>query len=334
MAKQQLVYDFHGHKKRRNPDDEPDTIYDMDPPNKFDGVNYLGVFTPNKFTKKSMNAIRSGFKTHPLDVFIMTYPKCGTTWVSAICYMLGLGKISEVDGQVGVPWIDMEMAGGWITVDQLNQPRTGLQFWKSHMPLNCFPAKEIHPSTRFIFVTRNWKDSTVSNFYQRRKRGYLGTFEQFFNAICEGRSRFGNYIENTLGWWKAHVEKQYNILWLSFEDLKLHTKREIKRIATFLELEPSDSFIDKLVEATSFEKQQANAIIREREGTGVTKTWFYRKGTIGDWRTHMTKKMSARMDNIIKVRLESSGLGHIYDLPIAEEKNEHQKIADFKTTSE
>jgi len=72
------------------------------------------------------------------------------------------------------------------------------------------------------------------------------------------------------------------MLWLSYEDLKLNTKREIKKIATFLNLQPSDNFIEQLVKATSFEQQQANAIVREREGTGMTKTWFYRKGTIGD----------------------------------------------------
>jgi len=328
MAKLQVAYDFSGHKKRRHPDNEPDRIYDMDPPHKFEGINYHGIFAPNKFTSKSMNAIRSGFITDPLDVFIVTYPKCGTTWVSAICHSLGLGKISKIDGQVGVPWIDMEITGGWITVDQLNKPRTGLQFWKTHMPVGCFPAKEIHPSTRIIYVTRNLKDSTVSNFYQRVKRGYTGTFEQFFDAVCEGRTRFGTYIENHLGWWDAYREKRHNILWISYEDLKLNTKNEIRKIATFLNLERSDSFIDQLVKATSFEQQRANAIVREREQTGVTKTWFYRKGKIGDWRTHFTKEMSSRMDKIINVRLESSGLRHIYDMPDFEEKGGREELVN------
>lgn len=321
MSKLQVACDFHGHKKRPHPDYEADPIYDLDPPNKFGGINFYGVFAPPRCRHKSMLEIRAGFITDPLDVFIVTYPKCGTTWVSTICYSLKLGQISSIDGQVAVPWLDMEMSGGWITGDQLNKPRTGLQFWKSHMPVQCFPAKEIHPSTRIIYVTRNWKDATVSAFYQRKKRGYVGTFEHFFNAICEGRSRFGNYIENHLGWWKAYLTKQHNILWLSYEDLKLHTKREIKRIATFLELEPSENFIDQLIKATSFEQQRGNAIARESEGKGKTGTWFYRKGIIGDWKTHFTEEMSQRMDKIIKVRLESSGLRHIYEAPVADEKN-------------
>jgi len=327
MVKLQLAYDFCGHKKSGNFDNS-DPVYDIDPPHKFLGINYHGIFAPNRFTSKSMNALRSGFTTDPLDVFIVTYPKCGTTWVSTICHSLGLGKISNIDGHVGAPWIDMEVAGGWITVDQLNKPRTGLQFWKCHMPVGCFPAKEIHPSTRIIYVTRNWKDSTVSTFHQRVKRGYKGTFQQFLDAVIEGRSRFGTYIEHHLGWWKVYLEKRHNMLWLSYEDLKLNTKREIRKISTFLNLQRSDSFIEQLVKATSFEQQRANAISLERQGTGITKAWFYRKGTIGDWRTHLTKEMNSRMNKIIKVRLESSGLRHIYVMPDVEKKSEREELVD------
>jgi len=321
MAPTPVAYDFTGHKKRQIPDDEPDPVYDMDAPNNIKSINYYGILAPDFFTLKSMNAIRLGFITDPLDVFIVTFPKCGTTWVSAICYSLGLGKICNIDGQIGVPWIDMEVAGGWVTIDQLNKPRTGLQFWKSHMPIAFFPAKEIHPSTRIIYVTRNWKDSIVSTFYQWVKQGYKGTFQQFFDAVIEGRVRFGTYIEHHLGWWKVYLEKRYNMLWLSYEDLKLYTRREIRKIATFLDLQPTDSFIEELVKATSFKQQQANATVREKEGTGMTKEWFYRKGTIGDWRTHLNKEMSLRMDKIIKIRLESSGLKHIYDMPMVEENS-------------
>ena len=64
--------------------------------------------TRNNFmhTDASVAAGRAGaFSPKATDVFITTYPKCGTTWMTQICHMLrtncdmDFGEITEV-----VPW--------------------------------------------------------------------------------------------------------------------------------------------------------------------------------------------------------------------------------------
>jgi len=62
----------------------------------------------------------------------------------------------------------------------------------------------------------------------------------------------------------------------------------------------------------------------------MSKTWFYRKGIIGDWKTHLTREMNSTMDRIIKIRLESSGLQHIYDMPDVEKNSGREELVNTK----
>ena len=73
------------------------------------------------------------FKPKPDDVFVVTYPKCGTTWMTQICHVLrtkgkpelnGFGEITEV-----VPWdVLAGDCGQDLDMDQVASPR----IFKSH----------------------------------------------------------------------------------------------------------------------------------------------------------------------------------------------------------
>lgn len=77
--------------------------------------------TNNEESKKTGLA----FKPNPEDIFVTTFPKCGTTWVSMILHCLrtrghmDFGEITEV-----VPWtICAQMCGQDLTAAQVATPR-------------------------------------------------------------------------------------------------------------------------------------------------------------------------------------------------------------------
>jgi len=75
-------------------------------------MDLCGLRNMNMESDESKINGTSKFKPNSSDVFIVTYPKCGTTWMTQICHMLrggdmNFGEITEV-----VPWDVMTLTCG------------------------------------------------------------------------------------------------------------------------------------------------------------------------------------------------------------------------------
>merc|ERR1719491_2461871 len=138
-------------------------------------------------TDCSINAGRN-FQTRPSDVFIATYPKCGTTWVTQIVHQLrtgghmDFGEISEV-----CPWDILALD----CMQDLDADQVGsFRVFKSHEN-----ADTIAKGASYIHVCRDPTDAFIS-FY-RFLPGFAAlppgaiTPEQFAEAIFGGLSQSG-----------------------------------------------------------------------------------------------------------------------------------------------
>jgi hypothetical protein len=121
------------------------------------GLQLMKLRNKNMHSEKSVE-VGHAMKPRPTDVFISTYPKCGTTWMTQIVHMLrskgdmNFGEITEV-----IPWdILAHECGQDLDADHVANPRC----FKSHEPWETIPK-----GARYIYVARHPLDAFVSFFH-------------------------------------------------------------------------------------------------------------------------------------------------------------------------
>lgn len=192
------------------------------------------------------------FSPEPTDVFITTYPKCGTTWVSMILHSLrskgdlNFGEITEV-----VPWtINAQLCGQVLTDPQRFSPR----LFKSHENYNDVPK-----GGKYVYVVRN-PDAVVLSFYEflLSVAGMTAdelSFEEFyydFFTVREG-TIWSHYL--------SFIAQRNNphVLWLFYEDLLLDRKRCVEKLAEFAGITMDASLLATVMEQSSFDFMKAHA---------------------------------------------------------------------------
>lgn len=269
--------------------------------------NVMGMAHPPFIPQENVMELRANFETLPTDIYVCTYPKCGTQWVLSIlkCLRDG-GKAIEKGFEARFfPWPERLGLDGMRNLKE-QHPR----LFKMHAPVRLLPWKKLHPDTKIIYCTRNPKDCVVSfhkhatqpGHYGKLTAGensdYTGELNDFFELFMDGRLPFGDYFEHTSAWRQFYLENPNQVYWLSFEDLKSHPEREIKRLARFCGMNHDSDTIKRVRQETTFTKLKEAA-----EGSG-----HFRKGIIGDWRNHLSDSQSKRLDEKLRVLLQPLGI--------------------------
>lgn len=166
-----------------------------------------------------------------------------------------------------------------------------------------------YPEIKKICIIRDIKDRLVS-FH--------------FNEIRKGRKEYSEEIsDDFVAMFIQRAFKEYeilssysgNIYCYTYESLKIRSKEVLTGILNYLDVEVSDKILEKMIEAGSFERLSALDQLSEKEAIrkgDIKSTEFsrkpgeelwnsqYRKGIVGDWKNHLTKKQANRVDLILQ----------------------------------
>ncbi|KAL7517173.1 hypothetical protein ACHAWX_002120 [Stephanocyclus meneghinianus] len=232
-------------------------------------------------------------------LFIVTYPKCGTTWTQHITYLiLHDGVPLAADQRMDVVWPHLEEVGSEFVREKATIAG-GYRLIKTHFPHKYTPK---NPNAKYIYVSRNPKDCVVSFYHHtvgfpRHYDFAEGKFDTYFNLFLRGKVDSNDYFE-FLREWLDHKDDP-NVLFLRYEKGRQDTREYILQIASFLDasiypqrLLADDEKILKLVmEHSSLDSMKQNPRRWCSDRTGFKP--FIRKGSTGGWDELLSEEQAA-----------------------------------------
>ncbi|XP_072179264.1 sulfotransferase 1C2-like [Diadema setosum] len=287
---------------------------------------YRGVVMPNHMPPRALKALEN-LDVRPDDIFVVTFPKAGTTWMQQIMLLVRHeGDVTKLAGKhliKTVPFIDIidvfnhtdydKAPSIAVMASKMPSPR----MMKSHCLLSWLP-KDIRtddPKAKVIYLARNPKDTAVSLFHFCQFIETLPPYkswEVFFEEFIADRAVLGSWFDNVLPWWERRNHP--NVLFLKYEDMKKDHRGTVERVAQFMGKSLTDDVIDRIVEASSFgamkksKSSNPDSLLARVGLARKEQSSFMRKGAIGDWKNYFTEDQNRRFDELYAEKMKGTGL--------------------------
>ncbi|XP_074375537.1 cytosolic sulfotransferase 13-like [Apium graveolens] len=267
------------------------------------------------------------FQPRENDIFIVTAPKSGTTWMKAILYALINREahppktphhplLNNAPRDL-VPFLEFLSPSEYDSV--CNSPDKSMRIFATHIPVSNFPESITSSlsNCRVVYMCRDIKDNFVSLFHFANKANLRPSpisLEDAFNSYCKGVSAVGPVWDQILGYWKESQEKPHKVLFMKYEEMKNEPKSQMRRLANFLGVpfsveEENSGMVDQIISLCSFESMTKVDVNKMGNFVdGFTNSSFFRKGVVGDWRNCLTPDMASRLDEITEEKFRGSGL--------------------------
>lgn len=214
----------------------------------------MGSCNPESFAKAD------GYQPTGEDVFVVTQMKCGTTWMQHVVYevlMRGEGNLVESGTALYAlcPWIEALKS---VPVEQAATIGTERpsRVIKTHLPAELCPWS---PAARYVYVARHPVSCFAScidfvNTNAGAMAPPLPLYEEWF--CSPSLMWWGTWTNHVNGWWER-AQREKNVLFVYFEDMKKDLPAVIHQVAAFLGMKPlTEGEIRQIAEKCSFRYMQ------------------------------------------------------------------------------
>jgi len=236
------------------------------------------------------------------DVYIVSYPKSGNTWIRFLIGNYVTGNEFNFDNYNSlIPDIHYNPN----QCGNLERPR----FIKSH-----FSYVKKYPNV--IYIVRDGRDVAVSYYHYSIKMGNIDKSVKFtgfmdeFNSGSVGPCRaWGKHVESWIG------KDEDSILVVRYEDLLEDASTQLRRILSFVDIEVRQPDLQRAVKASNFEnmksmeekQQQKEGENFPGKGSADEGKRFMRKGERGDWQDWFDEELLHEFESTHRAGLKYGG---------------------------
>eukprot|EP00405_Crypthecodinium_cohnii_P011766 CAMPEP_0206429510 /NCGR_PEP_ID=MMETSP0324_2-20121206/6282_1 /ASSEMBLY_ACC=CAM_ASM_000836 /TAXON_ID=2866 /ORGANISM="Crypthecodinium cohnii, Strain Seligo" /LENGTH=336 /DNA_ID=CAMNT_0053895201 /DNA_START=103 /DNA_END=1113 /DNA_ORIENTATION=- len=225
-------------------------------------TNVHGIPSPPGITTKRVTDLANPdvFEQRNDDVWVVTYPKSGTTWLLVTVgsiYQRLIWGIQEHEQRSFCQWPEIASTMTHVPFEEL-ESLPSPRIFKSHW----HPKHHLDPSIRkgkVIFVMRNVVDLSVS-YYQHYLDAWMlfdfwGTSSDWFELFINGDIGSGSYFEYIKMWWPYRNDER--VLWLRYEEAKADPVKMVKTVAKFVGAELNQTRLEHVLWESSFEHMKS-----------------------------------------------------------------------------
>merc|ERR1712215_21724 len=253
------------------------------------------------------------------DIWVVTYPRSGTTWTQEMVWNITNGldfeKARKTDIDEKFFFLDMDWlqsgshgnAPGFI--DKAEKAVGQQRMIKSHLPLGLLPPSLLETSN-VIYVARNPKDVVVSYYHHHKLTKSMESdmkFSAFVKFFMKEMLVDDPYMAHVME--AVNLRNNPNIKFLWYEDMKKDLQSTIRDVAEFLDKDLSDQEIAILADYLDLKNMKKTPAVNHQDrhdrGAFAEGECFIRKGVAGGWREYFDDDLDKKFNEWIQEKTKN-----------------------------
>ncbi|XP_012608698.2 amine sulfotransferase-like isoform X1 [Microcebus murinus] len=280
---------------------------------------YKGFYFQRKASITGFLENIDDFEIRDDDVFIVTYPKSGTAWCQQILSLIYFEehrkRTENLETYNRIPFFE----NCFEDIDFGSRPSPRL--FATHLPYYLVPRGLKNKKAKIIYIYRNPKDVMCSYFHFLNTYPIFkaaDTIDAFMKQFLEGKVLGNLWFDHIKGWYEHR--NNFNIQFMMYEEMKKDLRSSVLKLSKFLGEDLSEETLNAVVRQATFESMKDDPLANYENalylyfGSKLREGHFLRKGTIGDWKSHMTVEQNERFDKIFRKQMKDFPLQFIWDV--------------------
>lgn len=249
-------------------------------------------------------SLRARAAERQADVLLISYPKCGRTWLRML-----LSRVLQLHcGIEDVEYMATDVLGGGVgDVPHIRISHDDNPHWKTAARLTT--SKRRYRRKKVILLVRDPRDVVVSMYFERtrRERAYEGSLHEFLHEPKGSLETMLAYYNV----WARERTAPADFFLVRYEDLKRDTAGTLGRLLSFIGVNATDEHIAEAVSFASFQnmrKMESNQLLdsgrlRPRDPDDV-ESFKTRRGVVGGYVDYLEPDEIAWMEAHIRDTLD------------------------------